>query len=295
MIATCTCCGVELPASALVNGRCLPCYSGPTPAEPVARATTPWEGDLTLCLEAIDRLVALELQGRTPKRYHRAAKLCRLGLAITQLFNKRVGNAAAPDGPFAFGGGVRPLGIRGFDEAGIEEIDEPEMLPGPMPGFGGMDTGELVRQMLGAMKDLRRPEPPAPIAFERDPVTELEAMASTRRRLREQGFITDHLDEKIQRALDAMAPPNEVVLTAADIAETRLSASDVAPMTDSGSRLDYRSLAADGRTPLLDPFVCPDCGSSHGRGPLNGVDVYRCLGCGWSGIPSELSQLENTP
>ena len=26
-------------------------------------------------------------------------------------------------------------------------------------------------------------------------------------------------------------------------------------------------------------FHCP-CGATHGRGPINGVDVYRCLHCG---------------
>lgn len=28
-----------------------------------------------------------------------------------------------------------------------------------------------------------------------------------------------------------------------------------------------------------DSFLCP-CGASHDRGPVNGVDVYRCLRCG---------------
>jgi hypothetical protein len=28
-------------------------------------------------------------------------------------------------------------------------------------------------------------------------------------------------------------------------------------------------------------FHCP-CGYVHGRGPINGVDVYRCLKCGQS-------------
>lgn len=35
-------------------------------------------------------------------------------------------------------------------------------------------------------------------------------------------------------------------------------------------------------------FHC-ECGQEHGRGALNGVDVYRCLGCGWSGIPAKLA------
>jgi rubredoxin len=30
-------------------------------------------------------------------------------------------------------------------------------------------------------------------------------------------------------------------------------------------------------------FVCPSCGDSHGRGPVNGVDSYRCLKCGYVG------------
>lgn len=31
-------------------------------------------------------------------------------------------------------------------------------------------------------------------------------------------------------------------------------------------------------------FTCPQCGASHDRGPVNGVDAYRCLGCDWSGL-----------
>ena len=35
-------------------------------------------------------------------------------------------------------------------------------------------------------------------------------------------------------------------------------------------------------------FVCPSCGASHDRGPVNGFNAYRCLGCGWSGVlPSD--------
>jgi Zn ribbon nucleic-acid-binding protein len=30
-------------------------------------------------------------------------------------------------------------------------------------------------------------------------------------------------------------------------------------------------------------FNCPACGRSHDRGYLNGVDVFRCLGCGYVG------------
>jgi rubredoxin len=30
-------------------------------------------------------------------------------------------------------------------------------------------------------------------------------------------------------------------------------------------------------------FDCPRCGASHDRGYLNGVDIFRCLGCGYVG------------
>lgn len=30
-------------------------------------------------------------------------------------------------------------------------------------------------------------------------------------------------------------------------------------------------------------LVCPKCAATHERGPMNGVDVYRCLKCGWTG------------
>lgn len=30
-------------------------------------------------------------------------------------------------------------------------------------------------------------------------------------------------------------------------------------------------------------FECPGCGATHDRGFVNGVDVFRCLGCGYSG------------
>jgi transcription elongation factor Elf1 len=30
-------------------------------------------------------------------------------------------------------------------------------------------------------------------------------------------------------------------------------------------------------------FSCPQCSAQHSRGTVNGVDVYRCLKCGWSG------------
>lgn len=32
-----------------------------------------------------------------------------------------------------------------------------------------------------------------------------------------------------------------------------------------------------------DRFVCPRCSSVHDRGPVNGVDSYRCLHCGYTG------------
>ncbi len=34
---------------------------------------------------------------------------------------------------------------------------------------------------------------------------------------------------------------------------------------------------------MSDKFLCPACGASHERGALNGVDVYRCLKCGYVG------------
>lgn len=37
-------------------------------------------------------------------------------------------------------------------------------------------------------------------------------------------------------------------------------------------------------------FHCP-CGQTHNRGPVNGVDVYRCLGCGKSYRISGIVQL----
>lgn len=30
-------------------------------------------------------------------------------------------------------------------------------------------------------------------------------------------------------------------------------------------------------------FKCPDCGARHDRGYLNGVDIFRCLNCGYLG------------
>jgi hypothetical protein len=30
-------------------------------------------------------------------------------------------------------------------------------------------------------------------------------------------------------------------------------------------------------------FTCPCCGATHDRGYVNGVDRFRCLGCGYSG------------
>lgn len=30
-------------------------------------------------------------------------------------------------------------------------------------------------------------------------------------------------------------------------------------------------------------FECPSCGATHDRGCLNGVDVFRCLRCGYVG------------
>jgi len=30
-------------------------------------------------------------------------------------------------------------------------------------------------------------------------------------------------------------------------------------------------------------FKCPDCGARHDRGYLNGVDIFRCLHCGYTG------------
>jgi Zn ribbon nucleic-acid-binding protein len=30
-------------------------------------------------------------------------------------------------------------------------------------------------------------------------------------------------------------------------------------------------------------FECPTCGARHARGFVNGVDVFRCLRCGYSG------------
>lgn len=34
-------------------------------------------------------------------------------------------------------------------------------------------------------------------------------------------------------------------------------------------------------------FVCPKCGHTHTRGPVNGVDSYRCLNCGYVGPRKE--------
>lgn len=36
---------------------------------------------------------------------------------------------------------------------------------------------------------------------------------------------------------------------------------------------------------LLDPiqFTCPRCNRSHTRGYLDGVELFRCLGCGYIG------------
>jgi rubredoxin len=39
--------------------------------------------------------------------------------------------------------------------------------------------------------------------------------------------------------------------------------------------------ARDGRTMIY--FECPICGAQHTRGFLNGVDVFRCLKCGYVG------------
>jgi len=30
-------------------------------------------------------------------------------------------------------------------------------------------------------------------------------------------------------------------------------------------------------------FVCPTCGASHDRGYVDGVAIFRCLGCGYVG------------
>jgi len=30
-------------------------------------------------------------------------------------------------------------------------------------------------------------------------------------------------------------------------------------------------------------FTCPSCDAKHDRGYVNGVDVFRCLHCGYSG------------
>jgi rubredoxin len=35
------------------------------------------------------------------------------------------------------------------------------------------------------------------------------------------------------------------------------------------------------RTPA--PFTCPECGAQHDRGWVDGVETYRCLGCGYTG------------
>lgn len=35
------------------------------------------------------------------------------------------------------------------------------------------------------------------------------------------------------------------------------------------------------RTPA--PFTCPECGAQHNRGWVDGVETYRCLGCGYVG------------
>jgi rubredoxin len=35
------------------------------------------------------------------------------------------------------------------------------------------------------------------------------------------------------------------------------------------------------RTPA--PFTCPECGAQHDRGWVDGVETYRCLGCGYVG------------
>jgi len=35
------------------------------------------------------------------------------------------------------------------------------------------------------------------------------------------------------------------------------------------------------RTPA--PFTCPECGSQHDRGWVDGVETYRCLHCGYVG------------
>ena len=30
-------------------------------------------------------------------------------------------------------------------------------------------------------------------------------------------------------------------------------------------------------------FTCPSCGAEHDRGYVDGVDTFRCLGCGYRG------------
>jgi hypothetical protein len=34
-------------------------------------------------------------------------------------------------------------------------------------------------------------------------------------------------------------------------------------------------------------FICPVCQAQHDRGFVNGVDVYRCLRCGYTGTDNE--------
>lgn len=55
------------------------------------------------------------------------------------------------------------------------------------------------------------------------------------------------------------------------------------PEIDAGVRADVAEAAdiddAVAREQKAGWFYCA-CGASHDRGPLNGVDVYRCLRCG---------------
>ena len=41
-------------------------------------------------------------------------------------------------------------------------------------------------------------------------------------------------------------------------------------------------------------FRC-ECGSEHSRGALNGVDVYRCLRCGFTGKVPQLGKFNWHP
>ncbi len=183
-----------------------------------------WTKPLQTAQAAINELVQIELAaGDKPHRYDRAAKLCRIALALTKTFGKRVGQVGRGMG----GGAIR---IRGYDEAGIEDIDMPEMIneddmgPLPMPlggvPIGGMngDIGDLMRQLISAQKELWKPRKEKKI--EVSPIFDLSQMLHTRAELKEQGFPTSALDAKITLALAEMEAPQMLEIAPATPAAT---------------------------------------------------------------------------